>query len=371
MKKFAMYLPQFHEIKENNIWWGKGFTEWSNVKSATALYRGHLQPKCPKDNNYYNLMDKSVVEWQTKLAKQYGIDGFVYYHYYFSGRLIMEKPVENLLKWKDINQKFFFCWANHTWMKGKTKDRKVLIEQTYGDENDWEKHMDYLITFFKDERYEKKSNKPVFMLFKSDIENKEKMLEYFDLRCKQEGFDGICVIETYHENFEKRKMEKFEKTLVAQSEMIYCREPSVSTGIYYMKHPFLRLLHKVMRERDVIFLKSKVARINGNILFKYMIKNDYGEKLPLKIAHGLFFEWDNTPRHRNHGYIISPPAKEVFDKYTERIKEDEYVFINAWNEWAEGMMLEPTEQNGYRYLEWMKKINESEDEEVDDVNCGK
>ncbi|MCM1179244.1 MAG: glycoside hydrolase family 99-like domain-containing protein [Clostridium sp.] len=360
MKKFAMYLPQFHEIPENNDWWGEGFTEWSNVKSAKPLYYGHIQPKYPKNYNYYNLLDKSIVEWQTKLANEYGIDGFVYYHYYFSGKLIMEKPVENLLKWQDVHQKFFFCWANHTWLKGKTRDRKVLIEQTYGDESDWKQHMDYLIRFFKDDRYEKRNNKPVFMLFKSDITNKKEMLDYFDLRCKQEGFDGICIIETYHESMERKKLEKFKETLVSQSEIVYCREPSVSTGIYYTKHLFSRILHKLMRERELPVLKSKVARINGNKLYNYMLKKDYQKHMPLDVAHGLFFEWDNTPRHGNHGYIILPPDKDLFDKYMGIIKNDEYVFINAWNEWAEGMMLEPTEQNGYRYLDWMKELTNQE-----------
>lgn len=109
MKIIAYYLPQFHEIEENNKWWGKGFTEWTNVKKAKSLYKEHIQPKVPLGNNYYNLMDKKVMEWQTDLMKKYNVYGLCYYHYYFEGKMLLEKPAENLLKWKDINQKFCFC----------------------------------------------------------------------------------------------------------------------------------------------------------------------------------------------------------------------------------------------------------------------
>lgn len=114
MRLFAFNLPQFHSIPENDEWWGKGFTEWVNVKNAKPLYKGHVQPVHPLNGNYHNLLDKSTMEWQTELLKQYGLTGMIYYHYYFCGKLLLEKPVENLLGWKDIDQPFFFCWANHT-----------------------------------------------------------------------------------------------------------------------------------------------------------------------------------------------------------------------------------------------------------------
>ena len=137
LKKFAFFLPQFHEIPENDEWWGKGFTEWVNVKSAKPMYRGHKQPKEPQGDNYYCLLDKSTVEWQTKLLEDYRVDGLIYYHYYFQGKKLLEKPAENLLRWKDINQKFFFCWANHTWYRSWNGSREVLIQQNYGDIGDW------------------------------------------------------------------------------------------------------------------------------------------------------------------------------------------------------------------------------------------
>lgn len=353
MKKFAIFLPQFHEIEENNQWWGKGFTEWTHVKAAKPLYKEHRQPKIPQ-NGYYNLLDKDTVLWQTNLAKEYGIDGFVYYHYYFAGKLIMEKPAENLLQWKDINQKFFFCWANHTWVQGKGPNRKILIEQTYGDENDWEKHFQYLLPFFKDNRYEKKDGKPLFMIYVSDFPRKKQMLQFFDFRCKQEGFNGIFIIETYAGNFGKKMLKKFRATLCEQSEMVYLREPNVATNIYFRKYPWVRLYHKILREGNIKFLQKCVAKIQGNTLYKILNNKKDPCFDNATVANGVYFEWDNTPRHKNRGYVITAPSKKLFDEYMKKIQSNEYVFINAWNEWAEGMMIEPTEELGTKYLEWLK-----------------
>ena len=117
MKKFAYYLPQFHEIEENNRWWGKGFTEWVNVKKAQPLFKGHKQPIIPLNKNYYNLENPNILVWQANLAKKYGVDGFIFYNYYFCGKKLLEKPAKILLKNNNIPMKFFFCWANHSWFR--------------------------------------------------------------------------------------------------------------------------------------------------------------------------------------------------------------------------------------------------------------
>lgn len=351
MKKFAIFLPQFHEIEENNLWWGKGYTEWTAVKSAKPLFKGHLQPKIPQ-NGYYNLLDKDTMIWQTELAKKNNIDGFVYYHYYFSGKLIMEKPVANLLQWKDIDQKFFFCWANHTWVKGKGKDKIVLIEQSYGDRMDWENHFQYFLPYFKDERYEKKDGKPLLMIYVSEFPHKNAMLQYFDERCRQEGMNGIYIIETYTGDLSSKSINRFKKSLSNCSSCIYYREPNVSTSIYFRHYPLVRAFHKILREKNISLFSSKVAKIDGKKLYNLMLHFDYPRIGSLDISHGCFFEWDNTPRHKNKGYIISPPEKSQFDDYIKKISSDEYCFINAWNEWAEGMMLEPV-VSGTDYLKWL------------------
>lgn len=360
MKRFALFLPQFHEIEENNKWWGKGFTEWTHVKNAIPLYDGHDQPKKPLDENYYNLLDKQTVIKQTNLANEYGIDGFVYYHYFFSGKRIMEKPAENLLKWKDIPQKFFFCWANHTWYKAVDGKKQVLIEQKYGDENVWEEHFNYLLPFFKDDRYEKKDNKPLFMIFNSDFKEKKEIFTYFEKRCKESGFNGIYLIETYMGDCYNDTVQKYANSTIPQTEMLYIREPAGALRLFYGREYtfkwFVKRAIQFIKKKRAVHDKSLVIKYDGSKLVRLMAKNEKYTIVGKKIAHGLFFEWDNTPRHSSRGYIITPVDEKSMEQYYECIKDDEYVFINAWNEWAEGMILEPTEKDGYRNLEMMKKI---------------
>lgn len=354
MKQFAFFLPQFHRIPENDKWWGEGFTEWSNVKKATPLYRNHKQPKIPLGNKYYDLLSRETVEWQTFLANEYGIDGFIYYHYYFEGKKLLEKPAENLLSWKDIPQKFFFCWANHTWYRSWEGKKTILMEQKYGDELSWEEHFLYLLPFFRDDRYEKIGNKPLFMIYDPMFPEKNEMMSFFDKRCKDEGFEGICVIESCSslDNEEEIRSNKCKET-----QFIFYREPAVSI-IEERKHShktpevFVKAIKVFLVHRGV---KACVSRMNGNRLYNQMMK--YTKKVGKEIIPGAFFEWDNTPRHSLRGFIIDPPSKRNFFKYLSSLSA-EYIFYNAWNEWAEGMILEPTVENGYKYLEWIREWSE-------------
>ena len=154
MKIIAFYLPQFHNIPENDEWWGNGFTEWTNVKKAKPIFEGHQQPKVPLNNNYYNLLDDNVKVWQADLAKKYGVYGFCYYHYWFNGKMLLEKPMEQMLENKEVDIPFCISWANEPWTKAWVGDeKKMLIAQEYGQEEEWKEHFMYLLPFFKDERY--------------------------------------------------------------------------------------------------------------------------------------------------------------------------------------------------------------------------
>lgn len=351
MRIFSFYLPQYHEIPENNKWWGEGFTEWTNVKKAKPLFKGHVQPLHPLNNNYYNLMERETVEWQTRLMKDYGLTGMIYYHYYFCGKKLLEKPAENLLKWKDIEQPFFFCWANHSWKKTWNGTSELLVEQTYGNEKDWEDHFQYLLSFFRDRRYEKINNKPVFMLFDSKFLSRESIVNYFDKRCKDYGFNGIFIINT---------ASSFKDIIKIDSnveQIWHLREPSVSTSIFLDNLKFIP--YRIVNGIGKIMSSKYIYKYNGDIFLK--ARKEFICKY--KYIPGIFFEWDNTPRHGRRGYVISPVSKEKFIKYMDSIKDSEYVFINAWNEWCEGMILEPTEENGYKYLEWIKEWTEKNDKQ--------
>ena len=151
MKIIAFYLPQFHTFPENDEWWGKGFTEWTSVKNAKPIIKGHVQPRVPLNAEYYNLEDVRVMEKQAQLAKEYGIYGFCYYHYWFDGKMLMEKPMEQMLKNKDVDLPFCICWANENWTRTwARKSKEILIAQTYSDRQDWVEHFNYLYQFWKD-----------------------------------------------------------------------------------------------------------------------------------------------------------------------------------------------------------------------------
>ena len=149
MKIIAFYLPQFHCFPENDAWWGTGFTEWNNVRSAQPLFKNHNQPRVPLDNNYYDLTETENLRWQAHLAQKYGVYGFCYYHYWFNGKLLMEKPMEQMLSDKEIQLPFCICWANENWTKAWAKrSKEVLIAQNYENKEDWKKHFEYLEKFF-------------------------------------------------------------------------------------------------------------------------------------------------------------------------------------------------------------------------------
>ena len=196
-KIIAFHLPQFHCIPENDEWWGEGFTEWTNTKKATPLYKGHYQPREPYKDNYYNLLDKESIKWQTDTAKKHGIYGFCYYHYWFNGKLLLEKPVEILLNEKDIEFPFCLCWANEPWTRAwDGGEKEVIMPQSYGNEENWEKHINYLLQFFKDERYIKIDNKPVFVIYRSNNINRcDELISYWNEKCVENGFNGIYLIE--------------------------------------------------------------------------------------------------------------------------------------------------------------------------------
>lgn len=347
MKKYAYYLPQFHEIPENNKWWGEGFTEWVNVKKARPLIKNHNQPKKPLNNNYYEL-NEDTLRWQADLAMKYHIDGMIFYHYYFCGKKLLEKPAEILLKNKDIPMNFFFCWANHSWYRSWEGTKELLMEQTYGDVNDWEKHFQYLLPFFQDYRYQKKDNKPLFMLFQSSFKQNKNIAKYFDKRCRDYGFDGIQIIESI-QNYDTTSSN-------IDNSILHTREPNCSSMRYkFSKRNILfRIRNKILKILNKYTYLKYIEQYDGDILLKIAADNYKQNIIP-----GLFFEWDNTPRHGYRGYLISSISKKAFFIYMNTIEDSEFVFINAWNEWCEGMMLEPTSDKKYLYLEWLKEWTEN------------
>ncbi len=353
-KVIALYLPQFHEVEENNKWWSKGFTEWTHVKNAKPLFTGHVQPRIPL-NGYYNLLNKDTVIKQTSDLNNYGIYGFAYYHYWFKGRLLLEKPIENLRKWTDINQKYMFIWANHDWFKSTDGKKELLIRQTYGEEDDWKKHYDYFYPFFCDERYIKIDNKPVLGIYMpNNIVHFNNMIAYWNERAIHDGFDGIYLINGCNHSKEIDYFEKLNQHYVI-------REPNIAFEAIRKKQKIITQLF--------IFINNRFLRIPWLREYQYDDVSYYERSACEKGGDNCFYSlcsgWDNTPRHGNRGEIIIGLTPSKFKDtfryiYTQSmINRKEFLFVNAWNEWAEGMYLEPDTINGYQYLDAIKSVIES------------
>lgn len=356
-KTIAYFLPQFHEIPENNKWWGAGFTEWTNLKKATPLYKGHNIFE-PLNDNYYNLLDKETVIWQTELAKEYSVYGFCYYHYWFKGKKLLEKPAENLLQWKDIDQKFMFMWANHNWSRSWVGEKEILLKQEYGDQNDWIEHINYLMQFFKDPRYIKIGNKPVFQIYIVQGMPLKEMVHIWDRECKKNGFDGIFMIENV------RDYKVIEKNQFSGAcDAITFQEHQVSISYYKKNNPiyFLRRLKRWIFKRWSMAQKI-VALEHYDIIIRNSLKVMRKVNPRVKAFFSVCLEWDNTPRYGKNGSVITGATPEKFKKYLKRAKHyseernQEFLFVACWNEWCEGMVLEPTKKDGYRYLEAIKEV---------------
>ena len=363
MKTIAFYLPQFHTIPENDKWWGKGFTEWVNVKKAKPLFEGHKQPKVPLNKNYYDLSNIEVMKWQTDLAKKHGIYGFCFYHYWFDGHLLLEKPVENYLFHKEIEFPYCICWPNEQWTNAWVSgENKVLIEQRYGDREAWKRHFDYLLPFFRDNRYIYKDGKPILVIYRPElIDDRKQMLDYWNELAKEAGFKGLCMMFQRPDaiiNDPKIDMTMFD----------YCIEYQPYTA-FLMKSQkkFARL--KRIRAKLGTFLEKRFNYSAANLtrLDNGPSIRDYDEvweavldSKPL-LENSIpcaFVNWDNTPRRGERGSVFKGVTCEKFESYLEKlINKTKYeyhqdmMFIFAWNEWAEGGYLEPDEENGYGYLE--------------------
>ena len=360
MKLYALYLPQFHRIPENDVWWGEGFTDWDTARNAQKMFPEHNQPHMPFNGYEYNLLDKDAMKWQAETMQRYGIDGVFIYHYWFeNGRRVLEKPAENLLKWTDIDMPFCFCWANERWMR--TWDRfadgnvwcsvnqknsvrgNVLLEQKYGAWDDWKTHFEYLLPFFKDCRYVHIEGRPAVCIYKpSDILCFEDMKECWDRLSDEHNIPHVYFICGYQsdEAAEKYDMCLYHSPRIAQENMKVDRRNGV------------RVLDYEMASKYIIARKATVATC----------------------SFSGFVGYDDTPRHQLRGTVYINRTPEKFRKQlTELMAKNEklgapFTVINAWNEWGEGMHLEPDEKDGYKYLEQIQKAKEEYPDILDSID---
>ena len=353
-KIIAMYLPQFHEIPENNEWWGAGHTEWVSCKKAVSYGRGHCQPKIPLNNEYYNLLDIEFQERQNKLANDYGIYGFCYYHYWFEGKLLLEKPMENMLANKNIKNKFCISWANHSWInKFQKRNRKLLIEQKYGDEKDWIKHFNYMLSFFQDERYICVDEKPMLVIYDvKSIGCWKEMKECWDKLAVQNGLKGLYYVNTLKVEADVEISNKYGFDAQFEYQPAFAVSEKKGYINYESYYKYKRILF-----RDIL---NKPSVFNYDRVWKKVISKTPQNNI--KTFLGAFVDWDVTARWGRRGLYFKGGTPDKFKYYlktqlkrAEQEKSD-YIFITAWNEWSEGAYLEPDEKNTFRYLEAIKEL---------------
>ena len=353
MKKriIALHLPQFYPFPENDEWWGKGFTEWRNVAKATPRFKGHYQPHIPADLGFYDLRLKECRLEQEKLAKEYGIYGFCYYHYWFNGHLIMEKPVEAKLADKEEDFPFMLCWANENWHRNWAGGfNEVLIEQHYNKEDDIA-HFKYLLPFFKDKRYIKVDGKPVFCIYRPALfpDFNESVKTWQDL-ARKEGFQlYICKFEAGRE-WGKEYMPKSADAAVEFQpinkegwDRRYSWKNKMGEHVFHMT-----LLNSIFPYKKYVQFQIKKEPFTDY--------KRYPSVCPI---------WDNSSRRVNQAFsCFKDVSPEWFEKWLEHVyntfepfsPEENFIFINAWNEWAEGCHLEPDLKYGRSFLEAIRNI---------------
>lgn len=348
-KLIAFYLPQFHTFKENDEWHGKGFSEWTNVTKAIPQFTGHNQPQLPIDVGFYDLSTDKVMYRQIELAKNYGIYGFCFHYYWFSGKRLMEKPIFNYLNNKELDLPFCLCFANENWSKNwDGGDKEVLIEQKFL-EDDPKQFAQDIMPFFADERYIKIKNKPILVVYKPQLFKKEILKNFADelnKKAKENGLDGVYLIMAKTQDIETNPKEFFMDAVVE-----------------FPPHIIDRYAKKVIKKT---YLNPS---FNGRIfdMEGFIKKQEYLYETDYKLYKTVFPSWDNTARKAYTGASVFEISPELYKKWLKDCinwtkeknnKDEQFIFINAWNEWAEGAHLEPDQKYGYAYLQATKEVLE-------------
>ena len=346
-KIIASYLPQFHEFPENTQWFGKGFSEWTNATQTLPQYIGHRQPHIPIDVGFYNLNSTDVMHRQAELAKKYGIDGFCVYYYWFSGKKIMDRPLKQILEDKDLDFPFVLFWANDDWTMawGNGATRETLYKGDVKSE-DAESFMKDVLPFMLDPRYIRIKNKPVLLIYKIALGEKAEYLRFvhkIQTIARQNGLDGIYLLSPIEDFMNDNKLEDVQKEYKLDALMEF--------------HPVAG--RKGWNQKQVDYLDQSCRSICYDV-DDFITNRKYLRNTKAKVFPGLFPDWDNSPRRYNRGAMIlkSTPANykqwlsDLIKWTKEHNEEDErFIFVNAWNEWAEGAHLEPDSYYGYAYLQ--------------------
>ena len=349
LRLIAFYLPQFHSIPENDEWWGKGFTDWRNVAKAKPLFRGHPQPQLPGELGFYDLRMPDVREAQAALAQEYGIFGFCYYHYWFQGKRLLEGPFQEVVSLGKPDFPFCLCWANENWTRAwDGRDRQVILEQAYSQDDD-RAHIVTLMPAFEDERYIRVHGKPMFLVYRAeDLPDPARTAEIWREEAHRAGIGELFLarVESFAGGVNPQSI-GFDAAVEFAPQWRNIRE------LPRERNPY-RMLAKMGLFEDA-FRKHRIVRYQR--LVDGMLAADFPGYLFFRCVTPRF---DNSPRRSEGAAIFLEARPEFYEHWLEQVVErtceryrgdEQIVFINAWNEWAEGNHLEPDQRQGRAYLE--------------------
>lgn len=366
IRLIAFYLPQFHPIPENDEWWGRGFTDWTNVVRARPLFPGHYQPHIPADLGFYDLRLPEARQAQADLAREYGVYGFCYYHYWFNGKRLLESPLDKVLASGRPNFPFCLCWANEDWTRvWDGRDKSVLIEQRYCPEDD-RQHIRWLVNVFRDERYIRTEDKPVFLVYRATrIPDPLKTTSIWREEARKMGVGEIflCRVESFHDEHDDPTKIGFDAAVEFQPDWI-------NLGIPLRRRTFWHWARK-------LGLSSRAYQ--DNLIYDYpsiveiMLQRSAP---PYKRFPCVMPSWDNTPRRKTGAVIFKNSSPDRYEKWLKSVMEklrpgnpeENFAFVNAWNEWGESCHLEPCQKWGRAYLEATRRaimnVSESSDTHI-------
>ena len=348
VRPIAFYLPQYYPIPENDEWWGKGFTEWTNTAKAKPMFRGHYQPHIPADLGFYDLRVPETRIAQAEMAKEYGIEAFCYYHYWFAGKRLIERPFAEVLKSGKPDFPFCLCWANQTWTGiWHGAPNRVLIEQTYPGYEDHRNHFDVLLRAFTDRRYVTVDGKPLFLIYSPlNIPDVKKMTDMWREKAEQAGLKGLYLVGySWSPAFVPQEY-GFDGSL---DEHLPSRRPRVSPR---------KPIQWLMRELQ--------AKMGKPTIYSYekILPELLGSRTPNNGEYPCVIpNWDNTPRSGKNGLVLHGSTPELFRIHFRNAlriiqnlpPEHKIIFVKSWNEWAEGNHLEPDLKFGRGYLKVIKE----------------
>jgi lipopolysaccharide biosynthesis protein len=348
----AFYLPQFHPIPENDVWWGKGFTEWTNVARARPLFPGHYQPHIPADLGFYDLRVPETRVAQAELAREYCIEAFCYYHYWFKGKRLLESPFDQVLASGEPDFPFCLAWANESWSRRWLgEEKQILQRQTYSQEDDFN-HIRWLIRAFADPRYLRVKGRPLFLIYRpTDLPDARRTTEIFRNECSQRGM-----------------VEPYLVGINAHCAFLDCRTIGFDGTLNF--DPQLGALPDFMNDRASLskWKRNRALGVRSSSLKLYEDAEARERMLNLHkdfpTIPSVFVGWDNSPRRGRNGIIVVRGTPGHFERRLAQVAQsvqvrpldERLVFLNAWNEWAEGNHLEPDLKDGREYLEAVRRV---------------